>query len=177
MGSDSAPTLRGKRVVVVLTVVVVALDLWSKSAIFASFEADPYPRVRYLIGEWFGVTSTLNTGVMWGKFPQFGDVLPYLRSVAALIVVWMALTTPAGARRVLWALGLVLGGALGNIWDGFVLGAVRDFVYVDLDVRFFDPFPIFNIADSAICVGVALLALGLAAPEAEAEAEGGSVSS
>lgn len=174
MGSDTSPTLRGKLVVVVLTVAVLALDLWSKSAIFASFEAEPFPRVRWVLGEWLGVTHTLNTGVMWGKFPELGDVLPYMRSVAALIVVWMALTTPASARRVLWALGLVLGGAIGNIYDGLALGAVRDFILVDFDVRFFDPFPIFNIADSAIVVGVALLAIGLAASPTEADAATGS---
>jgi signal peptidase II len=60
------------------------------------------------------------------------------------------------------ALGLVLGGAVGNVYDGFAFGAVRDFVLVDLDIPVFDPFPVFNVADSGICVGVALLATGLA---------------
>ena len=39
---------------------------------------------------------------------------------------------------------------------------LRDFVLVDLDIPVFDPFPVFNVADSGICVGVALLAAGLA---------------
>ncbi len=174
MASNSAPSARGKLVVAVLTVSVLALDLWSKSAIFASFAEQPVPRVRWVLGEWLGVTHTLNKGVMWGKFPQLAEMLPYLRSVAALIVAWMALTTPAGARRILWALGLVLGGALGNIYDGFALGAVRDFILVDFDIKYFDPFPIFNVADSAICVGVGLLAIGLMAADGE-ESEDGAV--
>jgi signal peptidase II len=125
-----------------------------------------------VLGEWLGVTHTLNKGVMWGKFPQLADMLPYLRTVAALIVTWMALTTPASARRILWALGLVLGGAIGNIYDGFALGAVRDFILVDFDIKYFDPFPIFNVADSAICIGVGLLAIGLIAADGEGETSG-----
>jgi signal peptidase II len=55
----------------------------------------------------------------------------------------------------------VLGGAVGNVFDGFAYHAVRDFILVDLGIRFFDPFPVFNVADSAICIGVGLLALGM----------------
>jgi lipoprotein signal peptidase len=47
---------------------------------------------------------------------------------------------------------------------------VRDFIEVDLGVRWFDPFPIFNIADSAICVGVGLLVLSILLDRREAHA-------
>jgi signal peptidase II len=55
----------------------------------------------------------------------------------------------------------VMGGAIGNIYDGFAFEAVRDFLLFDFDFAPFDPFPVFNDADSAICVGVGLLAIGL----------------
>jgi len=88
-------------------------------------------------------------------------MLPWLRAAAAVVVIVMLCGTHPRARTTLVALGLVLGGAVGNVYDGFMLGSVRDFVLVDLDIPVFDPFPVFNVADSAICVGVALLALGM----------------
>ena len=149
-------SLRGKGLGFTVAAVIVALDLWSKQAVFASLGDD---QNLWLAGEWFGFTKVMNPGTMWGKLKSFSDVLPWVRVVAAVVVVSMITTTPARARLLLAALGLVLGGAVGNIYDGFAHGAVRDFLMVDLDVRFFDPFPIFNVADSAICVGVGLLAL------------------
>ena len=116
---------------------------------------------------------------MWGAFQWLAPYLPWVRVLAALVVLSMIVGTPARSRWLLVALGLVLGGALGNIYDGFAFGKVRDFLMVDLDVRFFDPFPIFNIADSAICVGVGMLALSMWSkdtPDGEAEPGSGDAS-
>jgi len=151
-------SMRGKTIVLVLAALILAADLWSKHV---AFETQTEHRVSWVVGEWLGLTKTTNVGVMWGGFSNLGPYLPYLRLVAALIVLIMAWSTPREARLVLWALGLVLGGALGNIYDGLTLGAVRDFIYVDLDFWIFDPFPVFNVADSGICVGVGLLALSM----------------
>jgi signal peptidase II len=60
------------------------------------------------------------------------------------------------------ALALLLGGAIGNLWDRVLLGHVVDFVQVYLPFlpwRLFNPWPAFNVADSAISVGVVLLLL------------------
>jgi signal peptidase II len=107
---------------------------------------------------------------MWGLGNEFSEYLPWLRTLAALVVLGMLWSTPAAARLTQLALGLVLGGALGNIYDGFTIKMVRDFIEVDLGVRWFDPFPIFNIADSAICVGVGLLVLSILLDRREAHA-------
>jgi signal peptidase II len=63
-------------------------------------------------------------------------------------------------------LSLILGGALGNLWDRLTLGKVVDFLLLHDYLPFrgglaarFDPFPAFNVADSALTVGVALLIL------------------
>jgi len=151
-------TLRGKLPWLLLAAVMLAADLWTKEAIFEPLQEH---QVDWVLGDWFGFTKVWNTGMMYGALREFSEALRWLRVVAALVVFVMILSTPAQSRLLLLALGLVLGGALGNIYDGFQFGAVRDFLLVDLDVRFFDPFPVFNVADSAICVGVALLALGL----------------
>lgn len=142
-----------------LALAIAVADLWSKAAVFA--ELGLHER-RALFGtDWLAFMAVENRGVMWGAFQEWGFVLPWLRAVAAIVVIAMLCGTHPRARLTLVALGLVLGGAVGNVYDGFVHRAVRDFILVDLDVRFFDPFPVFNVADSAICVGVGLLALGM----------------
>ncbi len=137
---------------------IAAFDLWSKAAVFDALDMH---EEHWLAGEWLAFKPVLNPGVMWGQFQKLQPYLPWVRSVAAVVVLVMIATTPAAARRTQLALGLVLGGAIGNIWDGFTVQQVRDFVLVDLGFAPFHPFPIFNVADSAICVGVGLLALGL----------------
>jgi len=73
-------------------------------------------------------------------------------AVSAGLVLWMA----KGAKRiVLVALGLVAGGAVGNCIDRVRYGAVEDFLYVHIGA--FDWWPVFNVADSAICIGAALM--------------------
>lgn len=170
MEPTTGRTLRGKWIWLALAALIVAADLWSKQAVF---ERLPERGVEWIAGEWFGFTKVRNTGMMWGKFQGMAEVLRWLRLGAALVVLWMLVNTPARQRLLLLALGLVLGGALGNIYDGFAFGWVRDFLMVDFDVYLFDPFPVFNVADSAICVGVALLGLGLLREDRRAAAEGG----
>ncbi|HLN25584.1 MAG TPA: signal peptidase II [Patescibacteria group bacterium] len=72
--------------------------------------------------------------------------------IGAMLVNWMAQTT---GRLQLLALGLVVGGALGNVIDRLRYGAVVDFLY--FHVGAFNWWPAFNVADSAICVGAVLL--------------------
>ena len=142
-----------------LALCVATADLWSKAAVFAAL--GPHERRTLLGTQWLAFMAVENRGVMWGAFQEWGFLLPWLRAAAGLVVIAMLFGTHPRARLTLVALGLVLGGAAGNVYDGFVLGAVRDFILVDLDVPGFDPFPVFNVADSAICVGVGLLALGM----------------
>lgn len=75
---------------------------------------------------------------------------------AALFIVYL-LRKHASQRLFCWALSLILGGALGNVIDRMVHGHVIDFL--DFHWRAFGHFPAFNVADSAICIGAALLIL------------------
>ncbi len=166
-GIDGTPpgegrSMRGKWVWLLLAALVIGADLWTKEALFGpQIEG----RVDWVAGQWFGLTKVWNKGMMWGVLQDHSDLvhstLRWLRVVAAGVVLIMILNTPSRSRLLLLALGLVLGGALGNIYDGFAYGKVRDFLLFDFDFAPFDPFPVFNVADSAICVGVVLLALGL----------------
>jgi signal peptidase II len=91
-----------------------------------------------------------NTGSIWSTI-GFSAVAIV---VAGLLLAWMARTPKA---LLALALGLVFGGAIGNLLDRFRFGAVVDFLYVHIGA--FDWFPVFNLADSAITVGAVLLAI------------------
>ena len=78
--------------------------------------------------------------------------------IGLALVIAMALRTPPTRLRVHGALGLILGGALGNLLDRLRLGSVVDFIEVYVG-RYH--WPNFNAADSAICVGVGLLVLDM----------------
>lgn len=109
----------------------------------------------------FDLTYVLNRGAVFGLFASLADpwrtVLLTAVPVAAVgFVLAMAHRTPAHQLRPLIALGLILGGAIGNLLDRFRFGAVVDFFSWHVADHYW---PAFNVADSAICVGVGLLLL------------------
>ena len=99
----------------------------------------------------FGLLSGIPAGWRW--------VVGLLSLLALAVLLRVALRVlPRGGWREQTAIGLIFGGAVGNLIDRTRFGSVVDFV----DVYFRDwHWPAFNVADSAITVGVALLALGL----------------
>jgi signal peptidase II len=110
------------------------------------------------------LTLVFNTGVAFGFFSRLPPEWRWLVSVFSLAALVLLCSValrivPAGGWLGRLALGLVFGGAAGNLLDRWRLGAVVDFV----DVHWRDyHWPAFNVADSAITVGVLLLAAGLA---------------
>lgn len=139
---------------------VLALDLASKLWILAHLkgEGDSLPIIRDV----FHLTLGFNTGAIFGSFqglPSWGRTL--LFSAAALVALlyfgkaFLAEETPRLERI---ALGMILGGALGNGWDRLVHGHVVDFL--DVIIRGWHYWT-FNIADSFIVCGAILFGLGL----------------
>ncbi len=101
----------------------------------------------------FDVVHWTNTGAAWGMFQGYPWVLA-LFSGAVLVLFWIFLDRITEGRPVaVLAAGLILGGILGNLIDRALRGAVIDFLF--FHVREFQ-WPAFNLADSAICVGVFL---------------------
>jgi signal peptidase II len=89
-----------------------------------------------------------------------GRILLSLLSLAALALVVMYLRKlPSALRAHALGLGLIFGGALGNLIDRLRLGKVTDFVLVDTGFWPFNPWPVFNVADAALVIGIVLLAL------------------
>ncbi len=100
----------------------------------------------------FRFTHVHNTGAAFGIFPEGGAVFLIIAVVVAAIILYYYRQLPDGMLLIRLALGLQLGGALGNVLDRVRLGYVVDFLHV----RYW---PVFNVADSCIVIGVALLAL------------------
>ena len=110
-----------------------------------------------VLGDFFRLTYIHNPGAAFG-FDLGSSFIHTLISFAALLfVVWLFYTTPRDCK--LWRLGLsmVMGGALGNIIDRLYLGAVVDFFDVGFGTL---RWPVFNVADSFVTVGIFLLATG-----------------
>lgn len=150
----SAPKLSAVKLGALLAVVTFLADQASKAWILYVFRLPDRPPVR--ISPLFELVMVWNRGISYGLFQQHEDWGRYglvLLSVAAAIGmgVWLA-----RARTIILALalGLLIGGALGNALDRFLYGAVADFVLLYW-IPFF-PY-VFNVADSAIVAGVALL--------------------
>lgn len=86
---------------------------------------------------------------LWGKMLLIGIAL----AISTVLGIWLWRTTD---KLLLISLSIIIGGAIGNIIDRLRFGAVVDFIYVHVYILGYH-FPAFNIADSAITVGVCLL--------------------
>lgn len=144
-----------RRLGLIVAAVIFAADLLSKPALLGLMEANP-GGIR--ITPFFNLVMVWNRGVSFGLLS--GDApsrLLLLVALALAIIVWLSIwlwRTPHRFTAV--ALGLVIGGAFGNIVDRLRFGAVADF----FDFHFAGwHWPAFNIADSSIVIGVALLVL------------------
>jgi len=100
----------------------------------------------------FRFTYVRNTGAAFGLFPQGGAIFLIIAVIVSVIIVYYYRQVSSEGWLIRLALGLQLGGALGNVIDRVRLGYVVDF----LDVW---RWPVFNVADSCIVVGVGLLIL------------------
>jgi signal peptidase II len=105
------------------------------------------------------LTYITNTGVAFGLFPSLGNVFKVVPLVVVAILLVYNRQLPNGEWLTRIALGLQMGGALGNLVDRLVRGAVVDF----LDFNFWPlkTWPIFNLSDASVVAGAALLGLTL----------------
>ena len=139
-----------------VAVIVLILDRWTK-----------YLALKYLVlyvehpvTKFLNFTLGYNTGSAFGflnnssgwEVPAFGVIALV---VSACILVWLA-RLPSNQRWMSVALSLILGGALGNLWDRISYKHVIDFIQLHASHWYFATF---NVADSAICVGAFMLFL------------------
>lgn len=140
-------------------VAIIVFDQLTKAWLVAAVA--PFTGFSVIPGT-FDIVHARNTGVAFSMFAGSGKewVRPALSAVSAIASVFMLLfmrTLPSRSISA-WGVGLVLGGALGNLIDRVRLGYVVDFLDVYWRTHHW---PAFNVADAAITVGAVLLALDL----------------
>jgi len=127
---------------------LVILDQLSKLLILQTFvfgESIPLiPQVLHL-------TLIQNTGIAFGLFQNNPGLLTAIITACVILLLIYSIRLHSAHKLEQWAFGLILGGAFGNLIDRFRFGWVVDFI--DLRV-----WPVFNLADSGITIGVILLA-------------------
>lgn len=142
-----------------VTLVVLALDQLSKLWVRANFHIG---ETQPVIEGWLRWTHSLNTGAAWSMLAGQRWLLVLISvGVSAFILMMAHEFSREASRRTLplMGLGLIFGGALGNLIDRVLHGVVTDMIDLDTPVEFLRTFPIFNLADSALTVGVILLAI------------------
>jgi signal peptidase II len=138
-------------------VVVAVLDQLSKAAVLGFFAGRAFG-AHERITPFFNLVLTYNRGMSFGLFNNGAGVNALLfslvaASIVAALVYWLSrVDSPFLAV----AIGLVIGGAIGNVIDRVRFGAVVDFLDFYLGSWHW---PAFNLADSAICIGVAAMLL------------------
>jgi signal peptidase II len=147
---------------------LVALDLWSKAAVF-DFLAETYPGLethrRHTIVDGslggFALVSWRNPGTIWGLGQSLTPVLVGVRALALLVIGYFAWRTARRARLQQLVLALIMAGAIGNLYDNLTqkAAAVRDFLLFYVRRPGYAEWPAFNVADACICVGAIALAL------------------
>ena len=136
-----------------LSLPLYALDQLTKQLalrFIAPFDA------RVVIADFFTLVNVTNNGAAFGTFKGHNIFFIGI-SVLALLVVTVLLVRPHRADS--WrdiSLALLLAGILGNLTDRLLYGHVIDFLLFNLHVRYADPWPAFNVADSCISIAVVL---------------------
>ena len=128
---------------------VFVLDAVTKNLVAASV---PFGTEVPVVGHLVGITNVRNSGAAFGLVPAGAGVFTIASVVVSIALVVYVARTPVS----LWAgvvLGLILGGTIGNGFDRILYGFVTDFINVHF-------WPVFNVADSAISIGVVLLIAG-----------------
>ena|SRR5947209_5314954 len=141
-----------------IALIVLLVDRWTKRLVATHIAM--YARIQVIPG-FFRITHTENTGAAFSLFADspshWKTAMLIAFSLLAMIVVSVLLWKQTRAWTVTGiALSLILGGAVGNLWDRLARGRVIDFLLFYVKQY---QWPVFNLADSAIVVGASLLVL------------------
>jgi signal peptidase II len=117
-----------------------------------------------LIPGWIHLEHVHNYGAAWGVLSGQKWLLIGFTLAVMVLVAMSAREVVARGKMAALGFGLILGGALGNLVDRVAFGYVTDFFDLDTPVEWLRTFPVFNVADSALTVGVVLMLLSLLRP-------------
>ena len=162
MTTPSSPSTKPRNAIFVgASVLSLALDQWTKVLARAQLKPMAPWQTKVIVPYYFDLRYSENTGVAFGMGQGLpgGRVILTLIALAALsLVIYYLKRSAPGQYRLHLALGLVGGGAIGNLVDRIAFGRVTDFIVWHLGSH---EWPAFNVADAALVVGVVLMALDM----------------
>lgn len=130
-----------------ITLILLSVDQFSKYIIRQKMSlADSIPIIKSV----FHITYVENRGIAFGLFPQGSSLFIVISLIIILGIIFFERKKVIKSLKERFCLGLILGGALGNLIDRLRFGFVIDF----LDFRIW---PVFNLADSGVCIGGILM--------------------
>ena len=138
---------------------VIFLDRFSKVWVIKNIplysQIAPIPTLY----PWFSFVHSTNSGVAFGLFQGGTLLFTIIAAIAVIAIAIYSIQSSGESALLAISLGLMLGGAAGNLWDRLAYGSVVDFILVRASDTLV--WPTFNLADSSIVVGTGLLILYL----------------
>jgi signal peptidase II len=134
--------------------VVVLLDQWTKALVRNNLVVGEIYRPDLWLSQYARIVHWTNTGAAFGIFSNLSTVFAVLSFIVSLLIIYYFPQTPREDWIIRLAMGLLLGGAVGNLIDRVSRGYVTDFASVL-------SFPVFNVADAAVSTGVVVLFIGM----------------
>lgn len=136
---------------------IVAFDQWTKYLVRSSMAlGDSFPVFEAI--PWLRIVHWHNTGAAFGLLPSGGTIFAIIAVIVILAIAFYWPSIPSHELGLRIALALQMAGAAGNLISRLTIGAVTDFVAVGT-------FPVFNVADSSISIGVAVLIVAMIVEE------------
>lgn len=133
---------------------VIGLDQWTKALVRIKLQYTEIWSPWSWLTPYARIVHWKNTGAAFGMLQNYGDIFGVLAILVALAILYYFPQVPRQDWILRLAMGLQLGGAVGNLIDRITIGSVTDFISLG-------SFPVFNVADASISVGVAVLVVGM----------------
>ncbi len=141
----------GAAIVAIVAVIVFALDQFTKYLVVTQVGMGNAWQPLAMF-DWFRIVGSYNTGTACGYFPQLSFVFTLAPFFILAVVIWFYRSQKTPSWLLSIGVGLIMGGAFGNLIDRLRVGYVVDFVSVG-------NFPIFNVADAAVSTAVVIMLL------------------
>lgn len=140
--------------------IIIFLDQWSKEWIRTNLAYGEIFRPDLWLSQYARLIHWRNTGIVFGLFQDIHKLFSLLPALISAAIIFYYPRVPKEDRLIRLSMVLYLGGGIGNLIDRLTQGYVTDFVSIGA-------FPVFNVADACISIGVVILAIGVYLKEQE----------
>lgn len=138
---------------ILVVLAIIAIDQYTKYLIVTNMSLW---ETKTVIDNFFYITSHRNRGAAFGILQNQQVFFIIVTSIVIIFLIYYMYRYHRDEPNVVWAFSFILGGAIGNLIDRIRMQEVVDFLHFQFGEYHF---PIFNIADSAVCIGVGLMVL------------------